>query len=329
MKQKYWQIAAAFLIGLLLPLFALQIGAKVETNDVPETTQSEPTETETEPLPTEADPVTYIQVLQKSGQTLRIELEDYLIGVVLAEMSTSYDLDALCAQAVVARTYALRRQAELRHPLGAVCTDAGCCQAYVSENDYLNGLGYQEDIDITREAVSRTEGVVLTYEGKPIEATYFSCSGGCTEDAVAVWGVSYPYLQAVLSPGEENMKNYSKEVFLTKEALELALNVSLPVDPNQWFGRTLYTAGGGVEQVEVGGEVYTGLQLRALLKLNSTAFSVKVRGNGVILTTLGKGHRVGMSQSGAQAMALRGYGYETILTYYYPGAVIDKLENLG
>ena len=329
MKQKYWQIGAAFLIGLFLPLFALLIGTQAAENEPTETIHSEPTETQIQTQPTETAPVTCIQVLQKSGDTVQMELEAYLVGVVLAEMSTSYDLDALCAQAVVARTYALRRQEELRHPMGAVCTDAGCCQAYVSEADYLNGLGYQQDVDITQEAVSRTEGVILTYEGKPIEATYFSCSGGSTEDAVAVWGVSYPYLQAVLSPGEENMKNYSKEVFFSRDKLELALGTSLPDDPHQWFGLTVYTAGGGVEQVEIAGEVYTGLQLRSLLKLNSTAFSVKVRNGGVLLTTLGKGHRVGMSQSGAQAMALRGYGYETILTYYYPGAIIDKLENLG
>lgn len=324
MKQKYLQIAAAFLIGLIVPFLVLQIGASSVTPETQDTTQSTFVETE----PTMANPITYIQVLNPSGETVQMDLEEYLIGVVLAEMSTSYDVDALCAQAVVARTYALKRQGELRHPMQAICTDAGCCQAYVSEKDYLNGLGYQEDIDKTREAVSKTEGMVLTYEGKVIEATYFSCSGGKTEDAVAVWGVAYPYLQAVLSPGEENMKNYRKEMFFTKEELEISLGQPLPEDPHQWFGATTYTAGGGVERVEIAGEVYSGLQLRTLLKLNSTAFSVKVRDGGVIITTAGKGHRVGMSQSGAQAMALRGYTYPTILTYYYPGAVIDKLENM-
>ena len=329
MKQKYWQIAVAFLVGLLLPLFALQITARVETEDTQETVPSEPTETATETQPTEPAPVAYIQVLQKTGDTVQMELEEYLIGVILAEMSTSYDMDALCAQAVVARTYALRRQKELRHPEGAICTDAGCCQAYVSEADYLDGLGYQVDIDVTREVVSRTEGVILTYEGEPIEATYFSCSGGSTEDAVAVWGVSYPYLQAVLSPGEEKVKNDRKEVYFTQLMFEDMLEVTLSEDPKLWFGAVTYTPGGGVETMEIGDEVFTGLQLRSLLKLNSTVITVKADEGGVVITTAGKGHRVGMSQAGAQAMALRGYGYETILTYYYPGAIIDKLENLG
>ena len=326
MKQKYWQIAAAFLVGLLVPCLVLQIGANSAAADPTETTRSTIAETEE---PTEAVPSpTRIQVLQSTGEAVQMELEEYLIGVILAEMPTSYELDALCAQAVVARTYALKRQGELRHSVNAVCTDAGCCQAYVSEEDYLNGLGYQQDIDRTREAVNRTKGMVLTYEGKLIEATYFSCSGGMTEDAVAVWGVAYPYLQAVVSPGEEDMKNYRKKVHFTKDALEIMLGQTLPDDPYRWFGTITRTTGGGVDTVEIAGKVYSGVQLRSLLRLNSTAFTVEVADEGVLITTSGKGHRVGMSQSGAQAMALRGYGFETILTYYYPGARIDKMENM-
>lgn len=326
MKQKYWQIAAAFLVGLLVPCLVLQIGANSIADDpteMPQTTTVPTEQTTVVPLPTR------IQVQRATGESVWMDLEEYLIGVILAEMPTSYEIDALCAQAVVARTYALKRQEELRHPAKAVCTDAGCCQAYISEADYLNGLGYQQDIDQAREAVNRTKGMVLTYEGKLIEATYFSCSGGMTEDAVAVWGVPYPYLQAVLSPGEENMKNYRKEVHFTKEAIEIRLGRTLPDDPYQWFGTMTHTAGGGVDTVEIVGKIYTGVELRSLLGLNSTVFTVKVNNGGVLITTSGKGHRVGMSQSGAQAMALRGYGFGTILTYYYPGAIIDKLENMG
>ena len=169
---------------------------------------------------------------------------------------------------------------------------------------------------------------LASYEGEPIEATYFSCSGGQTEAAVEVWGGTYPYLQAVLSPGEEEMKNFKKEVYFTKAELEKALGRELPSDPDTWIGQITYTTGGGVNTIELAGQSYTGVNLRSLLKLNSTAFTVTPDGDGMSITTSGKGHRVGMSQSGAQAMALRGYGYQTILTYYYPGAVIDKLENM-
>lgn len=324
MKAKYLQILGAFLAGVLVPCLILQLGARTDSPQPQEQTQATTAPTE----PAAVQPV-QIQVLDKQGDHCQMELEEYLVGVVLAEMPTSYDLEALCAQAVVARTYALRRQEKQRHEQGAICMDPGCCQAYVSPEDYLDGLGYQEDIDKTVEAIRRTEGVVLTYEGKPIEATYFSCSGGQTEDAAAVWGASYPYLQAVLSPGEEEMKNFRKEVRFTRSELEQALERDLPRDTSSWIGKLTHTPGGGVDTIEIAGESYTGLQLRSLLKLNSTAFSVVPEKDGLLITTSGKGHRVGMSQSGAQAMALRGYGYQTILTYYYPGAVIDKLENIG
>ncbi len=323
MKSKYLQITAAFLLGLLVPCLLLQIGRR--------STPSEPqSETQATTIPTEPVVLTkpQIQVLDKQGNAGKMDLEEYLVGVVLAEMPTSYDPEALCAQAVVARTYALRRQDKQRHEDGAICMDPGCCQAYVSAEDYLDGLGYQEDIDKTVEAIRRTEGIILTYDGEPIEATYFSCSGGQTEAAVEVWGGTYPYLQAVLSPGEEEMKNFKKEVYFTKAELEKALGRELPSDPDTWIGQITYTTGGGVNTIELGGQSYTGVNLRSLLKLNSTAFTVTPDGDGVSITTSGKGHRVGMSQSGAQAMALRGYGYQTILTYYYPGAVIDKLENM-
>ena len=323
MKSKYLQITAAFLIGLLIPCLLLQINR----HSTPSEPQDETLETTipTEPFVMQKP---QILVLDKQGNAVKMDLEEYLVGVVLAEMPTSYDLEALCAQTVVARTYALRRQDRQRHTDGAICMNPGCCQAYVSPENYLDGLGYQEDIDKTIEAIKKTEGVILTYEGEPIEATYFSCSGGQTEAAVEVWGGTYPYLQAVLSPGEEEMKNYKKEVHFTKAELENALDRELPADPNTWIGQITFTTGGGVNTIEIAGQAYTGVKLRSLLKLNSTAFSVTPEADGVSITTFGKGHRVGMSQSGAQAMALRGYGYQTILTYYYPGAVIDKLENM-
>ena len=127
-----------------------------------------------------------IWVLMDNGNTQWMVLEEYLAGVILAEMPTSYDHNALCAQAVVARTYALKRQGGERHPQGAVCTDPTCCQAYVEVSQYLDGLGFEEDVTAAQNAVSATAGMVLTYNEELIEATYFHSSGGYTEDAVAV-----------------------------------------------------------------------------------------------------------------------------------------------
>lgn len=324
MNTRYLQIAGAFIAGVIVPCLVLQIGARVVPSG--DSKQTEPSTSVSVPqlqLPT------HIRVQDRLGQAGEMELEAYLVGVILAEMPTKYDMDALCAQAVVARTYALKRQQEQRHPGGAICTDPGCCQAYVSLTDYLDGLGYQEDIDRASQAVSTTSGEVLTYGGKLIEATYFSCSGGRTEDAVAVWGVDYPYLQAVESPGEENMENYRKEVYFTTQELEQALGRTLSGSPTTWLGWSTYTEGGGVDTIYIAGMPYTGLELRSLLKLNSTAFTVTPLEDGVLIKTAGKGHRVGMSQSGAQAMASRGSTYQAILAHYYPGAVIDKNGNMG
>ncbi len=323
MKEKYLQIVGAFLLGLLVPWLVLRVGGLMAHEE----TVTEPTVHTTTPGTDSAKP-NRILVELPSGDTVEMELESYLVGVVLAEMPTSYAPAALQAQATVARTYALKRQQELRHPMGAICTDFKCCQAYVSNEDYLDGLGYQEDIDKTILAVEATAGQVLTYDGELIEATYFSCSGGRTEEAVAVWGVDYPYLQAVESPGEEAMENYSAQVHFSKEELEEKLGISLSGKPKSWLGWTTYTTGGGVDMMFFAGRKYSGVDLRKLLGLNSTAFSMKEEGEGILVTTSGKGHRVGMSQCGAQAMAEKGSSCGEILAHYYPGTRIDKLEDL-
>lgn len=324
MKENFLRVVAAVLLGLVIPGVVIRL-CKVE-NPVVSGTQEENSTGSTQVLEYSRHG---IWVLLSDGTTQWMDMDSYLAGVVLAEMPTSYDHQALCAQAVVARTYVLRRQDEGRHPQGAVCTDHGCCQAYISESDYLSGMGYKEDVTIAKSAVDATKNMVLTYDRQIIEATYFHCAGGRTEDAVAVWGVDYPYLQAVDSPGEEEMDYYTARVFFDREQLESLLDRTLPGTPVSWIGRTSYTAGGGVEKIVFAGIQYSGTKFRSLLNLNSTAFSLEAEGEGLWITTLGKGHRVGMSQNGAQAMALQGSSWQDILMHYYPGTRIDKMEDVG
>lgn len=321
MKEKILQVVAAVLLGLVLPGLVIRLTSPA-VQKVPEEISQETAGKADIAAPG-------IWVLTKDGNTQWMVLEEYLTGVILAEMPTSYDHEALCAQAVVARTYAMKRQSGARHPQGAVCTDPGCCQAYVEVAQYLDGLGYVEDVAIAEDAVAATQGLVLTYEGALIEATYFHCSGGRTEEAVAVWGVDYPYLQVVESPGEEEMDGYSQRTFYTRADLQSLLGRELPGDPSSWLGWTTYTVGGGVETMLFAGIQYSGTELRSLLGLNSTVISMEAEGDGLWITTLGKGHRVGMSQTGAQAMALRGSTWQEILTHYYPGTRIDKMEDVG
>ena len=321
------QLASALALGMLMPQVMLNIASLGNSSQtVPEQTLG-PTETVTQPP---AEKVTYLPVLTDGAVVRVMALEEYILGVVLAEMPASFETEALKAQAVVARTYALRRLTlGDRHGAVAICTDSACCQAYISEADYLKTMGDQVDIDKIRLAVSETAGQVLTFGGELAEATYFSCSGGRTEDAQAVWGEAISYLQAVDSPGEENAENYSAAIYFTAAEFSAALGRTLEGSPESWFGKASYTDGGGVATMFVGGISYSGTELRQKLGLNSTAFAVTADSSGITVTTRGKGHRVGMSQYGADAMAMAGSTYAEILAHYYPGTVIDNFSEMG
>ena len=258
-----------------------------------------------------------IPVLLATGQTVLMELEEYVCHAVAGEMPASFAQEALKAQAVLCRTYACKRvQQADKHPEGAVCTESTCCQAYSEVQPPENIL----------QAVADTAGQVLTYNNALIEATYFSCSGGMTEDAVAVWGTDVPYLQAVESPGEENSKHYLTTVHITKKELSKALQLELGRLEGNYITQTTYTDGGGIASVQIGGEVFTGVQLRQLLGLKSTAITITSVGDCVTITTKGYGHRVGMSQYGADAMAIAGNNYLQILQHYYQGVQITVFD---
>ena len=320
------QIAAAMILGLLLPGIFRNVGSR--SIALPEGT-SEPAGTEA-PEPTETRQAVYLPVLVEPGSVKMLELEEYVCGVVLAEMPASFEEEALKAQAVVARTYALRRLEQGdRHSEAVICADSACCQAYLSREAYLQSRGTAADADKIARAVEATAGLVLTYNGALIDATYFSCSGGRTEDAAAVWGTDIPYLQSVASPGEENAAPYRKQLTFTPAEFSAALGRELTGSPESWLGMAAYTEGGGVASMVIGGISYTGTELRRLLGLNSTAFTMTAENGGITVETLGKGHRVGMSQYGADAMAATGSTCAEILSYYYPGTRIDKWSAMG
>ena len=181
----------------------------------------------------------------------------------------------------------------------------------------------QQDLIKISDAVLQTAGKVLTYNGALIEATYYSCSGGRTEDAVAVWGQDIPYLQSVESPGEERASHYIDTVTYDRSELEQVLGQKLS---GNWLGTVTYTRGGGVETIEIGSKVYKGTEIRQLLGLRSTAFVMTAVADTVTVTTKGYGHRVGMSQYGADAMAVSGSTYDSILTHYYPGTELEDFN---
>lgn len=257
-----------------------------------------------------------VPVRDPDGIRENMELDTYLTGVLLAEMPAEFHEEALKAQAVAARTYTWKAfTTGGKHGDGSVCTDSACCQAYMDGSTYLSRGGTAASVNKVRQAVEATSDFVLAYDGELIEATYFSSSGGSTEAAVAVWGADYPYLQSVLSPEEI----LAETVSYTAEEFRRILGKNLPGNPAEWFGSIDYTEGGGVAVMEICGELYTGVELRSLLGLRSTAFQIQTKDQSIIITTRGYGHRVGMSQYGANAMAEAGSSYQKILQHYYPG----------
>ena len=170
-------------------------------------------------------------------------------------------------------------------------------------------------------AAHDTEDQVATYKGELIQATYFSSSGGRTEDAQAVWGGSVPYLVATDSPGEEKATYYVHTQTFSSEQFCKLLNLHVS---KVTVGAATYTSGLGVDQIEICGKKFTGLSIRSCLGLKSTVFTVTVKGDQVTVITKGYGHRVGLSQYGADAMALSGSDYKQILKHYYKGIEISR-----
>lgn len=322
------EILQAAVMGFGIPvllLAALLLYLPGNSNTESPSTDGPATIFTTQPKP---DSPSELQIdLLLDGESFTMDLEEYVVGVVLSEMPASFEMEALKAQAVAARTYALKTSTDRKKHAGAVCASPGCCQGYMSEEDYLLRGWKEKYVTRVRSAVYETAGQVLMYDGKLIRATYFSCSGGITESAVAVWGREYPYLQSVLSPGEEETVYYTDTMTLSLEDFQEKLGVVLTESPQEWFGNISYTSGGGIDAMQIGGVTYRGTTLRSLLGLRSTVFQVVVNETCILFETRGYGHRVGMSQYGADAMALKGKTYEQILAHYYQGTqLVDYSE---
>lgn len=321
MRRVWKEIGTALLLGGLLPSLMVNASAllvREKPKELPITVTTAP----------QAETSLDIRLRQADGTVEEMGLEAYLTGVLLGEVPADFEPEALKAQAVAARTYTAKAVLTGgKHGDGSLCTDFACCQAYLPEEDYLEAGGTEEGLEKIRGAVTDTAGLVLSYEGSLIEATYFSCSGGRTEDAQAVWGTDYPYLRAVASPGEEAAAHYEDEITVEPGLFQEKLGRQLGGSPEEWFGKCTRTPGGGVDTLEIGGERDSGVRLRQLFGLPSTAFTVSVEAGKIVFRTKGFGHRVGMSQYGADAMAATGRGFREILEHYYPGTKVEELAN--
>ncbi|MCK8816387.1 stage II sporulation protein D [Natroniella sulfidigena] len=250
-----------------------------------------------------------------NDQILLLELEEYLKGVVAAEMPANFEFEALKAQAVAARTYALKNLEEGQQ----LTTDSTIDQAWVSKAELidrwgsLNYLLYWAKISA---AVEETEGLIIKYQGELITAAYHSTSGDYTEAAVNVWGSNLPYLQSVASEYEEESPYYQYQQFFSIEEFNRKLGI------NSNFAQQIEilerSASGRVLKLKIGDHLFSGREFREQLGIRSTNFFIEQDDEQVRIITSGYGHGVGMSQYGADGMAANGYDFREILEHYYP-----------
>ncbi|OUM84164.1 MAG: stage II sporulation protein D [Bacillus thermozeamaize] len=271
--------------------------------------------------------------LSQEKRVIQVPLEQYVRGVVAAEMPIDFELEALKAQAIASRTYIVQRLilgdfSDV--PAGAMVSDTVQHQAYLDENTLRArwGLAYEKNMAKLTKAVAETRGKVITYKGKPIYATFFSTSNGYTENAHEYWhGNALPYLKSVPSPWDARSPKFQATVKLPLEKflakLSLKPEVTATTDGRPWIEVVSKTTGHRVKEVRIGDKLFSGREIREALGLNSSDFTVRVNGDELEFTTNGYGHGVGMSQYGADGMAKEGKKAEEIIRYYYQGVELQ------
>ncbi len=280
----------------------------------------------------------------KTGEVQEAGLEEYIRGVLAAEMPANFQLEALKAQAVAARTYfwgrykGIYRASEDRHDDVCICTDPTHCQAWISKEDAfkawgaLSARGNWEKI--TR-AIRETKGIIITYNNVVANPFYHSNSGGRTENIEDVWGgKAVPYLKSVVSYGEEVASVYKKTISMKEKEFVEKLKEKyddLEFDKKEFMDNIeplSYTQGGRVSTIRIGNKILKGNDMRSIFSLNSTNFKIEDKKGTIYITTLGYGHGVGMSQWGANYLAKEGMDFENILKYYYTGVALSYLSDM-
>jgi len=261
-----------------------------------------------------------------TGKIEKIPFEEYIVGVLAGEMPIYFDDEALKAQAVASRSYALKRM-EYNKKKEYDVVDTVMNQVYL-DNDYLKNAWkdkYISNINKLRSVVNSTSGEYLVYDGKVIDAMFFSTSNGYTEDSVTVFNVDLPYLQSVKSAWDEDTSSaFKASKVISAQSFYDTLGISYSDTLN--FDVLKRSSTNRIIDLSINGFSFTGRDVYNKLGLKSTDFSLKQKGDNIIINTTGYGHGVGMSQYGALGMAREGYTYLDILSYYYEGTKIKKME---
>jgi len=271
-----------------------------------------------------------IKVL-RGEELILMDREEYLLGVLAAEMPASFPDEALKAQAVAARTFAMYCASGNKHGQAQVCTDFACCQAWQDDNTLREKWG--ENYECYREklesALKETEGEYMSYEGKAIFAAFHSSSPGMTARCGEIWN-ELPYLQSVSSPeSSETVPNFVSSMDCSAIDFRDSILRSAPYadftgEESTWLGELKRSGSGRVESVEIGGVSFTGAEIRNIFSLRSAAFELEYREGRFCFSVTGYGHGVGMSQYGAKVFADGGSDYTAILAHYYQGAELVR-----
>lgn len=327
-------LALFFLVGIPLAVGSL-LGGGESGSEVKE---------ENEELEGKLDVPKTVRVWISEDEKVReMDFEGYVTCVTASEMPSNFDSEALKAQSVAARTYAMSKiaryeemsssgQASPAHPNAPLC-DTTHCQAYKSEKELIaiHEDGWEEKgFEKVKKACEATEGELLYYDGRLVtQPLFFSSSGGQTENSEDVFAGTYPYLVSVSSPYEEKAGHKNEEKEFSLEKLRSLIESAYPGrDTGKLSAADIKilsrTAGGRVEKMKIGGASFKGTEVRNALGLSSALFSVSFTDDGktIVFTSNGYGHGVGLSQYGADGMAREGSGYKEILSHYYTGTEV-------
>lgn len=269
----------------------------------------------------------------ETGEVEEVDLEKYLVNVVSSEMPVTYEMEALKAQAVVARTYTLYKiKNGSKHEGADICDSHLCCQAWISKENRL--ARWEEDVREENwakieEAVKSTKGEYITYNGEAINAFFHSNSGGITELPVNVWGGSFPYLQVVETSGEEAYSGYSSEVTFSKDELiqkmlEKYSDFQINFEDENCIQILELNESNRVRKIKIGNKELSGVETRTLFSLKSANFSFEIKDDNITFFVIGYGHGVGLSQSGSDSLAKQGYDYISIIKHYYKDVEISE-----
>lgn len=277
------------------------------------------------------------------NKIIEMDFEEYVKGVIAGEMPVSFDIEALKAQAVAARTFAAADMISFggsgctRHVGADVCSDVHC-QVWMSKAERFKNWDAKDAesywAKITK-AVEETKGLVITYNGKiAARLKFHSTSGGKTESSINVFGYSEPYLVSVDSPNEEDAPNFKSTVVIKNQEFinrMKELNSKIKISSKSLASQIKilnYTEGGRIKTIKIGDKTFSGVDIRWAMGLKSAEFSIKADSKNVTFNVRGYGHGVGMSQWGANEMAKRGSKFDAILKHYYKGVEIKSINEI-